>query len=182
MVDKKVRSGNNQLLLEEQDGISLLTIKGDLDVASVPDVRDLLDSLLEDKKSRILVNLTQSGFIACSVISVFCDYADQIHLHGGDLKVCGLKDIQREVFGILNVRNNLVMFEDKIGAFLSYPLDIRKNLGACERRASQERRRSGIPFEREERRKYCRRRTVSADPESSHAHSSLPPGGPLDFH
>jgi anti-sigma B factor antagonist len=98
-----VRTG--ELALERTDGLAVLTISGEHDLSTAPDLRRRLDSLL-DEGARTVVDLSPATFIDSSILGVILDgrrRADDVgigfavlHSNGGDvvdrvLEVTGLR-------------------------------------------------------------------------------------------
>ncbi len=149
------------VFLEECPGLYIVTVKGDLDADSLPETEYVLDALVREGKRHILIDLTQARFVACSAMSALFECADQMRLHGGTLKACGVRGIQKEVFQSLDFWDNLAMFEDRTGAILSYPVEVRIALGVDDRRIGRDRRASDTSFRGRDRRARRRRRIIT---------------------
>ena len=168
-------SSHRGVFLEERSGLSVITVKGDLDADSLPETEYVLDSLVREGRRHILIDLTRAGFVACSAMSVLFEHADQMRLHGGSLKACGLRRVQKEIFQSMDFWDNMAMFEDRTGAILSCPVEVRIALGVDERRTGTDRRASDEPFRGRDRRARRIRRIITLGFDGAFAWHFFPP-------
>ena len=149
--------------VEGLNGISVVEFKGDLDAGAAIELKDILDNLVRMKKKSVIVDMTKASFVGNSIISMLLGTAGCMRKSGAELKMCGVPDLVGHVLEILEVKEHLGVFEDRIGAILSSPVEHRRHLDIQDRRKGADRRKANLPFPGEDRRKRTRRRSPSQD-------------------
>ena len=64
-------------------------VAGDLDVAAVPRMREQLHAALADRPARLVVDLTQCGFVDASALAMLLDVHRRAWRYGGVLTLRG---------------------------------------------------------------------------------------------
>jgi anti-sigma B factor antagonist len=83
----------------ERDGRTLVTVHGEVDLATSPQLRDCLAGIVDDKPS-IVVDLDDVGFIDSTGIGVLVGGVKRARSNGGDLAlVCN----QRRILKVLEI-------------------------------------------------------------------------------
>jgi anti-sigma B factor antagonist len=82
----------------QSSGVAVVAPRGDLDMATVPDVRRALAGLLDRGQSRLLVDLDGVGYIDSSGIGALIAAMKQARAAGGDVRLCALQDDVRVIF------------------------------------------------------------------------------------
>jgi len=80
---------------------------GDLDLAVVDQVRGTLERLVENGQHRVVMDLSQVGYIDSSGMGVLVAAMKQARAAGGDVRLCALQDDVLAIFEI--TRLNKVM-------------------------------------------------------------------------
>ena len=69
-------------------GVIVVSVDGEIDLATVSDLRDSLAPHLSDPATRLLVcDMTQVGFLACSGLSALLDVRAELEARGGRFAV-----------------------------------------------------------------------------------------------
>ena len=85
--------------VSERDGVAVVTVKGEVDLATSPQLRDCLTGVVE-KSSRVVVDLDGVGFIDSTGIGVLVGAVKRARSNGGDLSlVC----TQRRILKVLEI-------------------------------------------------------------------------------
>jgi len=71
----------------EQHGVSVLHVRGEIDVATSPGLRNHLNELIERGHEIIIVNLTEVSFIDSTGLGVLVGSVRRIRAIGGDLRL-----------------------------------------------------------------------------------------------
>ena len=79
-------------------GVAVVTPRGDLDMATVQDVRRTLGGLLDRGQSRLLIDLDGVGFIDSSGMGALIAAMKQARAAGGDVRLCALQNDVRAIF------------------------------------------------------------------------------------
>ena len=99
----------------------IITLEGDMDFHSSPDVRHELTKLVDQKISKILIDLAQVGYIDSSGLATFVELFQKMKRYGGKLALYNLTDSVRSVFEIakLDTIFKLVASKDEALSTLS---------------------------------------------------------------
>jgi anti-sigma B factor antagonist len=84
----------------QSSGVAVVAPRGDLDMATVQDVRRALAGLLDGGQSRLLIDLDGVGYIDSSGIGALIAAMKQARAAGGDVRLCALQDEVRAIFEI----------------------------------------------------------------------------------
>ena len=99
----------------------IVSLEGDMDFHSSPDVRRELTKLVDQKSLKILIDLAQVGYIDSSGLATFVELFQKMKRYGGKLALFNLTDSVRSVFEIakLDTIFKLVGSKDEALATLS---------------------------------------------------------------
>lgn len=85
---------------KQKDDIRVIELSGELDFHSSPLLRDLLQKILSEKVSKILVDLKKISYIDSSGLATFIEAFQKIKHGNGRLVLAGLVPQVRSVFEI----------------------------------------------------------------------------------
>ncbi len=82
---------------------TVLRIEGTLDAATAPDLRTVVDAIVDE--GRLLVTLELSGLrlIDSSGVGVIVSLFKRVRAHGGQVRIQGLRDQPRAIFRLLRL-------------------------------------------------------------------------------
>ena len=80
------------------DNYAIVSVKGDIDLYSSPDVRTTLLGLIKKKTSAIYVNLEKVTYMDSSGVATFIEGLQKINKYKGKFALYLLQDNVREVF------------------------------------------------------------------------------------
>jgi anti-anti-sigma factor len=144
----------------EKDGdISILVLKGDLDFNASGQLNMLLADLLGRGERHVLIDMAGADFLASPVIGALLGWAGRFRRRGGEMAICCAGKEMREIFGFLGVQKFIGVFDDRTGALLATPADVRSRLGIQDRREGEDRRRGAGGYTGVDRRRGQRRGT-----------------------
>ena len=81
--------------------ITLLAVKGDIDTITAPKFSKKILSVLDEKKFKLVIDLTDVNYISSKGWSVFISIIKSIRDQKGDLVLAGMTPQVSDVFGIL---------------------------------------------------------------------------------
>ncbi len=76
-----------RLDLAERDGWAVLSVGGEVDVATAPRLRERLLALVNDQRHRIVVDLGGVDFIDSTGLGVLIGALKRVRTHDGDLRL-----------------------------------------------------------------------------------------------
>ena len=99
-----------QISVKTTNEVKVLAFEGRLDTQTSPDAQQQLTRLIEEGETKILVNLEKLDYISSAGLHVLLTAANQLKLVDGELRVCGLNEVVKEVFDISGFMTILKVF------------------------------------------------------------------------
>lgn len=88
--------GFNQQL--DASGVTVVQVDGQLIVGNRQELKDLIQSLLDQGERRILVDFSRTGYIDSSGLGALVAVSKRVREVGGELRLSGLNDDLRSLF------------------------------------------------------------------------------------
>ena len=89
-----------QISVKTTNEVKVLAFEGRLDTQTSPDALQQLTRLIEEGETKILVNLEKVDYISSAGLRVLLVVAKQIKATDGELRICSLNEVVKEVFDI----------------------------------------------------------------------------------
>lgn len=89
--------------LEQQDGATVLHVRGELDALSCPELRPVLDALVARGKSVITVDLSELRLIDSSGVGALVALYKRVRANGGQVKFVGVTAQPLVIFKLLRL-------------------------------------------------------------------------------
>ncbi len=89
-----------QISVKTSNDVKVLAFEGRLDTQTSPDAQQQLTRLIEEGETKILVNLGKVDYISSAGLRVLLVVAKQLKTADGELRICGLNEVVKEVFDI----------------------------------------------------------------------------------
>ena len=80
--------------------VKVLEFGGKLDHQTSPDAQEQITKLIETGERKILVNFENLDYISSAGLRILLVAAKQLKPDGGEILICNLNDVVREVFDI----------------------------------------------------------------------------------
>ena len=109
-----------EINIKEINNISVLGFSGNLDTNTAPDAEKMINGLLDDGVSNILVNFENLNYISSAGLRVLLATAKKMMANEGTLKICSLNNIVQEVFDISGFSTILSMEANEKEALASF--------------------------------------------------------------
>jgi anti-sigma B factor antagonist len=104
----------------QADGVTVVAPRGDLDMATVDEVRRTLASLIDRGQSRLLVDLGGVGYIDSSGMGALVAAMKQARAAGGDVRLCALQDDVRSIFELTRLSRAMSIHPTRQEAIASW--------------------------------------------------------------
>ena len=89
-----------QISVKTTNEVKVLAFEGKLDTQTSPDAHQRLTRLIEEGENRFLVNFEKLDYISSAGLRVLLAAAKQLKGIDGELRICSLNEVVREVFDI----------------------------------------------------------------------------------
>ena len=117
-----VRTGNGRdegadiemdlgLEVQERDGFAVLGVSGEVDVATVPRLREQLHSLVAQGSNKIIVNLDAVDFLDSTGLGVLVGALKRVRSNDGDLYLVCTQPRIRKVFEVTGLTKVFQLFD-----------------------------------------------------------------------
>jgi anti-sigma B factor antagonist len=103
-----------------QPGISIISLRGFIDLTTSDEVARLLETLIKSKKLNIVFDLSKADYISSSIWGTFLEKIKKIRELNGDLKLAEMTPEVYEVYKVLEmfrVINSYETLDDAIHDF-----------------------------------------------------------------
>jgi anti-anti-sigma factor len=84
---------------KKENGFVHLTINGRLDAKTAPEAKRFIEENVEKEDIRLILDLCDLGFISSAGMRLILELSKKIHRKGGQIILCCLNHIVREVIG-----------------------------------------------------------------------------------
>ena len=82
---------------------TILRIEGTLDAATAPDLRTVVDSIVDEGRLLITLELSSLRLIDSSGVGVIVSLFKRVRANGGQVRIQGLRDQPRAIFRLLRL-------------------------------------------------------------------------------
>ncbi len=89
-----------QISVKTTNEVKVLAFEGRLDTQTSPDAQQQLTRMIEEGETKILVNLEKLDYISSAGLRVLLVVAKQLRTTDGELRICSLNEVVKEVFDI----------------------------------------------------------------------------------
>ena len=107
------------IVLHEKGNAIVVSISGDVDLYSSPQVRKAIIELTDKKIPLIIVDLLAVNYMDSSGIATLVEALQQVGKYGGQLKLFGLRSAVREVFELSRLDRVFQIYSTEKEAFNS---------------------------------------------------------------
>ena len=82
---------------------TVLTIEGTLDAVTAPELRSVVDDLVNESRTEVTLELSSLRLIDSSGVGVIVSLFKRIRANGGQVRITGLRDQPRAIFRLLRL-------------------------------------------------------------------------------
>lgn len=94
------------------DTSNVLPLEGEIDLHISPRVAESLRALIEQKPTRLVVDLSRVTYIDSSGLAVLIEGMQNVEAYGGRFSLAGLQESVRPIFEIARLDQVFVIFPD----------------------------------------------------------------------
>ncbi|MBP7583580.1 MAG: STAS domain-containing protein [Spirochaetes bacterium] len=103
-----------------KDDIVILDITGEIDLYNAPEIKDIINKLIEEQKYNVIINLEKVSYIDSSGIGALISSLSNLKKYQGGLKIINVYASVRKVFELTKLTSFFEIFdaeEDAVGSF-----------------------------------------------------------------
>jgi anti-sigma B factor antagonist len=100
--------------------IVILDIAGEIDLYNAPEIKDIINKLIEDKKYNVIINLEQVSYIDSSGIGALISSLSNLKKYQGGLKIINVFASVRKVFELTKLTSFFDIYESEEEALNSF--------------------------------------------------------------
>lgn len=89
----------------DDNDLTILKISGFLDAHTAINLENAIQTLLDEKRCKIIVNFADLNYISSAGLGVFMGFIEEIRAAGGDIKMCCMTPKIYRVFDLLGFPN-----------------------------------------------------------------------------
>jgi anti-sigma B factor antagonist len=87
----------------DNGGDTVLAIEGTLDAVTSPELRTLVDDLVNESRKEVTLELSSLRLIDSSGVGVIVSLFKRVRAYGGNVRIVGLRDQPRAIFRLLRL-------------------------------------------------------------------------------
>ena len=91
--------------------VEILTLKGNLDALTAPELRPTIDALVASRKIKVVFNLGELTLIDSSGVGAIVSLFKRVRMLGGDVKIACLANQPKEIFRLLRLDRAFDLFD-----------------------------------------------------------------------
>jgi anti-sigma B factor antagonist len=100
----------------ERDGWTILSLSGEIDIATAPRVRERLYALLAEGNERLIVDLDDVGFLDSTGLGVLVGGLKKVRAHDGSMELICSQDRLLKIFRITGLAKVFTIHESEASA------------------------------------------------------------------
>lgn len=101
-------------------GVCVLTVDGDVDAGTAPELDDYLHALIQSVEHHLVLDLAAVPYVSSAFLRVVLSTARDVRQRGGDLRLTNLQPSVRAVFDLAGFSELFKIYDDVHAAVISY--------------------------------------------------------------
>ena len=103
-----------------KDDIIILDITGEIDLYNAPEIKDIINKLIEEQKYNVIINLEKVSYIDSSGIGALISSLSNLKKYQGGLKIINVYASVRKVFELTKLTSFFEIFDSEEDALTSF--------------------------------------------------------------
>lgn len=97
----------------EKDAITILDIQGEIDLYNAPEIKDIIQKLIEAQKYNVIINLEKVSYIDSSGIGAMISSLSNLKKYQGGLKIINVYASVKKVFELTKLTSFFEIYESE---------------------------------------------------------------------
>jgi len=102
-----------QIAKTEENGITIISVDGEVDLTSSPELRSAFDELIDAKVKKVVVDFEKSDYIDSSCLATLIEMQERMEDIEGDMAIANISDRVKSIFEITKVDKLFKIFDSK---------------------------------------------------------------------
>lgn len=112
--------GIEEKTAETNPKVTIVYLRGRLDVHYATEIEDGLNQLINDGKIFLLINLKAVEYLSSSGLRIFIATMRKLREKNGKLKLCNMNDAVKKIFRVVELIDMFEIFDDEQKAVASF--------------------------------------------------------------
>ncbi|HMV35914.1 MAG TPA: STAS domain-containing protein [Turneriella sp.] len=104
----------------EKDAITILDIQGEIDLYNAPEIKDIIQKLIEAQKYNVIINLEKISYIDSSGIGALISSLSNLKKYQGGLKIINVYASVKKVFELTKLTSFFEIYESEAEALAKF--------------------------------------------------------------
>jgi anti-sigma B factor antagonist len=104
----------------QSNDVIILDIAGEIDLYNAPEIKDMINQLIEDQKYNVIINLEKVSYIDSSGIGALISSLSSLKKYQGGLKIINVYASVRKVFELTKLTSFFEIFDSEAEALSSF--------------------------------------------------------------
>ena len=105
----------------ERNSISILDIQGEIDLYNAPDIKDMIQNLIDKQRYRVIINLEKVSYIDSSGIGALVASLSKLRKYeGGEMKIINLLASVKKVFELTKLVSFFAIYDSEDEAVAAF--------------------------------------------------------------
>ncbi|MFH2013078.1 MAG: STAS domain-containing protein [Pseudomonadota bacterium] len=100
--------------------ILIIDVKGDVDIEKMEEIKNVISSLMDKDKHKVVLGLKNTKHINYSAINVLVERLQKLRQYHGDLKLVGVNDYLNNIFRVAGAYNQFDSYASVENAVKSF--------------------------------------------------------------
>jgi anti-anti-sigma factor len=102
------------------NGIAILTLKGDIDALSAPEITEYINGMVAKGNIKLVVDLSGVGYTSSAGLRLLLGAVKETRMQGGDLRLAAVQPDVLKVLSLSGFTNILKIFDGVDSALASF--------------------------------------------------------------
>jgi anti-sigma B factor antagonist len=103
-----------------KDEIVILDITGEIDLYNAPEIKDIINKLIEEQKYNVIINLEKVSYIDSSGIGALISSLSNLKKYQGGLKIINVYASVRKVFELTKLTSFFEIYDSEDDALAAF--------------------------------------------------------------
>lgn len=109
-----------EIVKRENNGVSILDINGEIDLYNAPEIKEIINSLIAEQKTNVIINLEKVSYIDSSGIGALISSLSNLKKYQGGLKIINVFASVRKVFELTKLTSFFEIYDSEDEAIKTF--------------------------------------------------------------